>query len=49
MDFFWWINNIGDSLSPIQTPNCSFLLKTNASKSGWVQLLIKKPLVYTLH
>ena len=24
-----------DSFSPIKIPNCSFLLKTDASKSGW--------------
>ena len=35
MDILWWINNIEDSFSPIQIPNCSFLLKTDASKSGW--------------
>ena len=34
MDILWWINNIKDSFSPIQIPNCSFLLKTDASKSG---------------
>ena len=35
MDILWWINNIEDSFSPIQIPNCSFLLKTDASKSVW--------------
>ena len=35
MDILWWINNIEDSFSPIQIPNCSFLLKTDASKSRW--------------
>ena len=35
MDILWWINNIEDSFSPIQIPNCSFLLKADASKSGW--------------
>ena len=35
MDILWWINNTEDSFSPIQIPNCSFLLKTDASKSGW--------------
>ena len=34
MDILWWINNIEDSFSPIKVPNCSFLLKTDASKSG---------------
>ena len=35
MDILWLINNIEDSFSPIQIPNCSFLLKTNVSKAGW--------------
>ena len=34
MDILWRINNIEDSVSPIQIPNCSFLLKTDASKLG---------------
>ena len=34
MDILWWINNIENSFSPMQIPNCSFLLKTDASKSG---------------
>ena len=33
MDIVWWINNIEDSFNPIQTLNCSFLLKTDSSKS----------------
>ena len=28
MDILWWINNIEDTFSPMQIPNCSFLLKT---------------------
>ena len=44
-----WMNNIEDSFSPIQIPNCTFLLKTDASKSGWAQFLIKKSLVDILH
>ena len=35
MDILWWIHNIEDFFTPIQIPNCSFLLKTDASKSGW--------------
>ena len=35
MDILWWINNIEDSFSPIQILNCSYLLKTDASKSDW--------------
>ena len=35
MDILWWIDNIEDSFSPIQIPNCSFLFKTYASKSDW--------------
>ena len=35
MDMLYWINSIEDSLSSIQFPNCSFLLKRDASKSGW--------------
>ena len=35
MDILWWINNIEDSFSPIQIPNCSILLKTDVSKSSW--------------
>ena len=27
MDILWWINNIEDSFSPIQIPNCSFFIK----------------------
>ena len=34
MDILWWIKNIEDSFSPMQIPNCSFLLKTDGSKSG---------------
>ena len=30
----WWINKIEDPFSPIQIPNCNFLLNTDASKSG---------------
>ena len=35
MGILWWINNTEDSFSPIQIPNCSFLLKTYESKTGW--------------
>ena len=35
MDILWWINNTEDSFSPMQIPDCSFLKKTDASKSGW--------------
>ena len=35
MDILWWIINIEDSFSPIQIQNCRFLLKADASKSGW--------------
>ena len=35
MDILWWINNTEGSFYPIQIPNCSFLLKTDPSKSGW--------------
>ena len=42
MDILWWINNIEDSFSPIQIPNCSFLLKTDASKSGWGAIFNKE-------
>ena len=42
MDIFWWINNTEDSFSPIQVPNCSFLLKTNASESGWGTIFDKE-------
>ena len=34
MDILWWISNIEDSFSPMQIPDCRFLLKTDASKSG---------------
>ena len=34
VDISWWINNIKDTFSPIPIPNCSFLLKTDVSKSG---------------
>ena len=42
MDIFWWINNTEDSFSPIQVPNCSFLLKTNASELGWGTIFDKE-------
>ena len=42
MDILWWINNIEDLLSPIQIPNCIFLLKTDASKSGWGAIFDKE-------
>ena len=35
MDILWWINNTEDSFSLMQIPDCSFLKKTDASKSGW--------------
>ena len=35
MDILWWIINIEDSFSPIKIQNCRFLLKADASKSGW--------------
>ena len=43
IDILWWINNTEDSFSPIKIPSYNFLLKADASKSGWVQFLIKKP------
>ena len=42
MDILWRINNIEDSFSPIQIPNCSFLLKTDVSKSGWGAIFDKE-------
>ena len=42
IDNLWWINNIEDSFSPIQIPNCSFLLKTDGSKLGWGVILDKE-------
>ena len=42
MDNLWWINNIEDSFSPIQIPNCSFLLKTDGSKLGWNAIFDKE-------
>ena len=42
MDILWWINNIEDSFSPIQIPNCSFLLNSDASKSGWGAIFDKE-------
>ena len=38
----WWIDNNGDSFSPIQTPNCRFSLKTDTSKSGWGAIFDKE-------
>ena len=50
MGIIWWINNIEDLFSSIQIPNCSFLLKADASRAGVeVQFLIKKPLVGNLY
>ena len=49
MDIFWWIKNIEDSFSQMQIPNCSFLLKTDASESSWGAFLIKKAEGNTLH
>ena len=42
MDILWSINNIEDSFSPIQIPNCGFLLKTDGSKSGWGAIFDKE-------
>ena len=42
MDILWWINNIKDSFSPIKFSNCSFLLKTDASKSSWGAIFDKE-------
>ena len=42
LTILWWINNTEDSFSPIQIPNCSFLLKTDASKSGWGAIFDKE-------
>ena len=49
MDILWWINEIKDSFSPMQIPNSSFLLKGDASKSGWGAIFDKKPQLDTLH
>ena len=35
MDILWRIKNTEDSFSPMQIPNYSVLVKTDASKSGW--------------
>ena len=32
--YFWWINNIEDSFSPMQIPSLDVLLKKDASKSA---------------
>ena len=46
MDISWWINNIEDSFSLTQIPNCS-LLKTDVSKSDWGAIFDKeKSLLY---
>ena len=45
MEILWWINNIDDSFSPIQIPNCSSLLKTDASKSSWGAIYDKESTV----
>ena len=42
MDILWWINNTEDSFSPIQIPSCRFLLKADASKSGWGEIFNEK-------
>ena len=42
MDILWSINNTEDSFSPIKIPNCSFLLKTDASKLGWGAIFDKE-------
>ena len=42
IDFLWWINNTEHLFSPVQIPNCSVLLKTDASKSGWGSIFDKK-------
>ena len=42
MDILLWINNIKDSFSPIQIPNGSFLIKTDADKSGWGAIFDKE-------
>ena len=42
MDILWWMNNIEHSFSPMQIPNCSFLLKADASKSGWGAIFDKE-------
>ena len=47
MDISWWINNIEDSFSLTQIPNCSFLLKTDVSKSDLSAIFDKeKSLLY---
>ena len=42
MDILWWINNTKHSFSPMQIPNCSFLLKIDAPKSGWGSIFDKE-------
>ena len=42
MDILWWINEIKDLFSPMQIPNSSFLLKGDASKTGWGAIFDKK-------
>ena len=42
MNILWWINNNEDIFSPTQIPICSFLLKANASKSGWGAIFDKE-------
>ena len=37
-----WAFNIEDSFSPIKIPNCSFLLKANASTPGWGAIFNKE-------
>ena len=42
MDILCLINNTEDSFSPIQIPNCSFLLKRNVSKPAWGAIFDKE-------
>ena len=42
VDILWWMYNIEDAFIPIQIPNSGFLLKTDASKSGWGAIFDKE-------
>ena len=49
VDILLWINNIDNPISPIQIPKCCFFLKEGTSQSDWGAVLIKGPLMDTLH
>ena len=42
LDILWWINNTEHSFSPMQIQVCSFLLKTDTSKSSWGAIFDKE-------